>query len=614
METNKIALIKLKEGHTDDIIKHLEESYNDDTKGYYNVKGSINKAIMEELPLSTEFWCLFLTYEEDSTTKTPPKFKTMYWGTFHLNDQRNMHYKILARLQSAMICENIASYVELNLEADFPDGAQISIENSSALVNQMEFICHEFYECDIREVTYGPLENEIDLSCLAQKNEYCKRQYNITDITEGRGEYQRDYDRIVHTKAFRRLVDKAQIFTSAKGDYYRTRMTHSLIVNQISKSICNQLKLNPYLTEAIALGHDLGHTPFGHQGERTLDDILSGKIKAPDNPLDQNEYDQFGGFKHNYQGLRVLSHLEESYLEGEGVDLSVQTLEGILKHTEMSKSCNLEEFLPAGLLADMYTSVPFATTLEGQIVAVADEIAQCSHDLDDAFSANLINQEYLMDALALKKAKELKERITNVHEKCHTLLRNGRRYTDMNELLHEKISSVVVDFFVQDVVTESKKKMIDYGTSLLSNNRVDKKLVWFSEPGEILCNYLKRIISKKVINGLEVSQFDSCGNAVVLGLFRAYFKNPKLLHAGTLRRIYYDMRQLGLTSLIDFETGDQKLIKDEWKKINGQKDVGLELMTEYKLKRKVLVRNICDFIAGMTDTYAISEYKDICFK
>ncbi len=610
VESNKIVLIKLKEGATDKIIARLEDSYMKKVTQIYNVVGENDKALMTELLLDKEYWCLFITYEGRSSS---PQFRALYWGSFTLNKNRNMVYQIHTKSLSQMICLNIASYVELNLKADFHNYSQINIESSSALVNQMEFIRRDFYEFEPRKITYAPIDTENELSNLAQKNQHCKRLYNMTEIADGRGEFQRDYDRIVHSKAFRRLVDKAQIFTSSKGDYYRTRMTHSLLVNQISKSMCIQLKLNPCLTEAIALGHDLGHTPFGHQGERTLDNILSGEIKSPDNPLNENDYGKFGGFKHNYQSLRIASHLEEAYIAGEGLDLSAQTLEGILKHTELRKECELLDFLPSDLISDMNMDHEFATTLEGQIVAVADEIAQRAHDLDDAFSAKLIDINYLIEALGLKKAKELKNRITNIQNMFKTFSDQGRKFTDKEELLHEKISAEVIDFFVQDVVNESMIKMKNYGALRSSDNRVDEKLIWFSKSGEILCRYLERIISKKVINGLEVSQFDSRGNAVVLGLFRAYYRNPKLLHVGTLRRIYYDMRQQGITELIDFETGDQKLVKKEWNKINGLKLEETAKEDDYNLKRKILVRNICDFIAGMTDTYALSEYNKICF-
>lgn len=221
------------------------------------------------------------------------------------------------------------------------------------------------------------------LHTLAQKNEYCRRQYNLRVPQENRGEFQRDYERIVHSKAFRRMVDKAQVFSASKGDYYRTRMTHSQAVAQIARGIATELNLNLCLTEAIALGHDLGHTPFGHQGERTLNDILCDKIHIIKN-ADLFE-DNFGGFKHNYQSIRVASTLEEEYFEIEGMDLSYQTLEGILKHTKLKRNdYNLEEYiLGDDAQIELSFDNDYCSTLEGQVVAIADEIAQRGHDLED---------------------------------------------------------------------------------------------------------------------------------------------------------------------------------------------------------------------------------------
>lgn len=134
------------------------------------------------------------------------------------------------------------------------------------------------YYFEEKDRAYCSIKSEEMLHPLAQKNEYCRRQYNLREPQNDRGEFQRDYERIVHSKTFRRMVDKAQVFSASKGDYYRTRMTHSQAVAQIARAIAAELNLNLCLTEAIALGHDLGHTPFGHQGERTLNDILCDKI------------------------------------------------------------------------------------------------------------------------------------------------------------------------------------------------------------------------------------------------------------------------------------------------------------------------------------------------
>lgn len=171
------------------------------------------------------------------------------------------------------------------------------------------------------------LEEKLRLS--AQRSRYVKRVIAKGDIRENRTEFQRDWERIIHSKSFRRLEDKAQIYTLSKGDHFRTRLTHTLEVAQIARGIARELKLNEDLVEAIALGHDLGHTPFGHVGERTLNEIL------------ENE-DVKGGFKHNFQGVKVVNYLEEKYGEFEGIDLTYQVIEGILKHTKVC-SCDYDK-------------------------------------------------------------------------------------------------------------------------------------------------------------------------------------------------------------------------------------------------------------------------------
>lgn len=179
--------------------------------------------------------------------------------------------------------------------------------------------------------TYGKRAEEECLHKYAQHNEQCRKVWGLTAGVAERGEFQRDRERIVNSRAFRRMVDKAQIFTSSQGDHYRTRMTHTMEVAQIARSIANSLALNIDLTEAIALGHDLGHTPFGHQGERTLQDILNGRVEI--GLPRSGEKNIYGGFKHNFQSVRMLNCLEEKYVEYEGLDVSYQVLEGVLKHT-----------------------------------------------------------------------------------------------------------------------------------------------------------------------------------------------------------------------------------------------------------------------------------------
>lgn len=211
-----------------------------------------------------------------------------------------------------------------------------------------------------------------------------------------RNEFSRDRDRILYTNAFRRLQHKAQVYSNKKGDHYRTRLTHTLEVNQIAKSISKNLGLNIDLTEAIALGHDIGHTPFGHAGEEVLDNIMKGK----DDLGGKLEYTiDYGGFKHNMNSIKILEILEEKNGE-KGLNLTWQTLDGILKHTSIKKPNQGKQWDLKRFVKDFSNyeylggydyfdensnpNYDFPLTLEGQVVAIADEIAQREHDIDDS--------------------------------------------------------------------------------------------------------------------------------------------------------------------------------------------------------------------------------------
>lgn len=332
----------------------------------------------------------------------------LYVGNIHYinyqNSRYRIHYQVTHEITSPLVIDNFMRYSTLSLERDFEEDSHISIEDSAPLMRQLYYAINCPQNYLRQDVTYSPLEGEGQFSEFAQRNEYCKRLFNIAEPSVARGEYQRDYDRIVHSKAFRHMVDKAQIFSASKGDHYRTRMTHTLGVTQIARSIASRLHMNVPLTEAIALAHDLGHTPFGHQGERTLDQLA-------------RKYAEIG-FKHNFQSLKVASVLEERYVQCTGMDLSVQVLEGIWKHTKIRKHrdapllCEIEDFLPYGIaeeqIALLHPEDNFCSTIEGQIVFIADEIAQRSHDLDDALTAGLLSMDNVLDALSLKKTTYVK--------------------------------------------------------------------------------------------------------------------------------------------------------------------------------------------------------------
>jgi dGTPase len=207
-----------------------------------------------------------------------------------------------------------------------------------------------------------------DLAPYASRSAQSKGRRYSEEFKDDRPAFERDRDRIIHCAAFRRLEYKTQVFVNHEGDYYRTRLTHSLEVAQIARGIARKLSLNEELTEAIALAHDLGHTPFGHAGEDALDTLMA----------------DYGGFEHNLQSLRVVELLEERYPYFPGLNLTFETREGLAKHSSYhdSPTVDLSEY-----------EMGLAPALEAQIINLADEIAYNNHDIDDGLESNFIQRE-----------------------------------------------------------------------------------------------------------------------------------------------------------------------------------------------------------------------------
>lgn len=470
---------------------------------------------------------------------------------------------------------------------------------------------------------YAVRPEEGCLHKYAQHNEHCKKVWGLTAGVPERGEFQRDRERIVNSRAFRRMVDKAQIFTSSKGDHYRTRMTHTMEVAQIARSIANSLALNIDLTEAIALGHDLGHTPFGHQGERTLQDILNGRIEIGlPKSEDKNVY---GGFKHNFQSVRMLNCLEEKYVEYEGLDVSCQVLEGVLKHTgfrqkacgscELEKCprscCDLNMFLGEGNPEELYLEYEWPTTLEGQTVAVADEIAQRSHDVDDAMSAGLLNYEQLQ---AFLREKNMTPLMNITDRSIEAIEKSGRNFISRDQMICARVISDIVNYLVNDVIAESRHRIQGFEENGLYRNahRFSQKLVDFTREGETICNLLESMVNRRVISSPEVAKFDYNASNIVKNLFQIYYQNPKLLHRGTLRKIGMEIRK-ATGQNIDLVDGDPQDINHMLELMTRRIDLSKrEAWTEseehYREMHIILVRSITDYIAGMTDSYARNEF------
>jgi len=336
---------------------------------------------------------------------------------------------------------------------------------------------------------------------------------------------QRDRDRIVHSAAFRRLEYKTQVFVNHEGDYYRTRLTHTIEVSQIARTIASVLRLNVDLTEAIALAHDLGHTPFGHSGEDALNELMT----------------KFGGFNHNLQGLRVVDYLEERYLDFPGLNLTWEVREGIVKHSSaFDKAVKIKELAP--------NEMP---SLETQVVDIADEIAYDNHDLDDGLTSGLIKES---DLEKLSIWNNINKNIAKLSAKVD---QNKRKYLMIRSL---------IDVQVTDLIHETERNINKLKIkSYLDVKKLDEKVVSFSK---LMLNFrkpLRDFLMVKLYHHYRVMRMSAKAKRFIQELFKIYVDRPEQLPSDTQKKISAD---------------------------------GVR-------------RAICDYIAGMTDRYALDEYKKL---
>ena len=365
-------------------------------------------------------------------------------------------------------------------------------------------------------------------------NESKGRAYN-EDQSNYRNEFQRDRDRIIHSSAFRRLEYKTQVFVNHEGDMFRTRLTHSIEVSQIGRTIARALNVNEDLTEAICLAHDLGHTPFGHAGQDALNSCMK----------------DFGGFEHNLQSLRIVDLLEERYADFPGLNLTYETREGILKH------CSQKNALGLGELGQRFIKKN-KPSLEAQIANIADEIAYNNHDIDDGLRANLLN----IDSLRESKFVE-----SNYREVV-------KKWKDLNERqIRHEIVRRMIDYIVSDLIETSKDLIGKYKPASVDCIReCGKSLIKMSQTTEKEHNNLKKILRKNLYQHEQVNLMSQRATETVRYLFNIYMEQP-----------------IFLTDELHMKITKGSRIKDEQRK----------------------ARIIADYIAGMTDRFALSEYKRI---
>ena len=366
------------------------------------------------------------------------------------------------------------------------------------------------------------------LACYAASEENSLGRETQESEPSHRNQFQRDRDRVVHSSAFRRLEYKTQVFVNHVGDMFRTRLTHSIEVAQIGRTISRALQLNEDLTEAICLAHDLGHTPFGHAGQDELNLCMK----------------EFGGFEHNLQSLRVVDVLEEKYAEFTGLNLMYETREGILKHCSRAKAKEL------GNIGQRFLDKQ-QPGLEAQVADIGDQIAYNNHDVDDGLRAGLITFDQLSSC-------ELFSREQSLVEKKWPGLSKKR-------MIHEVIRRMI-NTLVSDLIATSQKNIQSLNPSSIHDIRkAGKPLIGLSETVAAQSLELKRFLNKNLYRHPKVEKMSEEAKLVIRQLFEGFMSTPKLLPQGVQNNLAQQEGEQGKA------------------------------------------RVTADYIAGMTDRFAISE-------
>ena len=369
------------------------------------------------------------------------------------------------------------------------------------------------------------------LNYLSSKPENSKGRLIIEPENPGnRSSFERDRDRIIHSTAFRKLKQKTQVFIESESDYYRTRLTHTLEVSQITRSICRLLGLNEDLGECIALAHDLGHPPFGHSGENAL----NFKMK------------NYGGFNHNIQTFRIITELEKKYIEFNGLNLTWESLEGIIKHNGNFINSIPDELLSYNKRHNLELSKN--PSLEAQVAAICDDIAYNNHDIDDAIRANLISMD------ELNEIDYFNNIISSIYNKYNKV---------EDTLLINEVIRISIDLMVKDISLNTRENTLKFSIKSLNDiKNYPNFLVTMSDKFFDYGNEIKKFLYKNVYNNIELEDKRKKSEIKIIKLFDYFIDN--------------------------FET-----LPEDWK--NKKNFMSKE-------------RIICDYIAGMTDRYATYQF------
>ena len=344
--------------------------------------------------------------------------------------------------------------------------------------------------------------------------------------------YQRDRDRIIHSTAFRRLKHKTQVFVNTSGDHFRTRITHSLEVAQIARTLAKYFNLNEDICETLSLAHDLGHTPFGHAGEESLNECMINN----------------GGFDHNIQTLRIVTMLEKKYYNFNGLNLSIETLDGLIKHNGPVFDSNKYDLILGKNFFRNRISFKKKPSLEAQISSISDDIAYNSHDLEDGLKANLFDISDLKDIPILSEVIKKHKKKLNKHNK---------------ELFLRQIIRDIINEMVKDVITNTKK-----------NIKKEK----IKNISEVYKSSIPLVVFSNKMNNFDFN-------------IKQFLKE----------KMYYSKVVLKKTN------EGKKIIKSLFKNINNKPS---NFLNKYETNKNK-TRSVCDFIAGMTDRFAIDLYNSI---
>tara|TARA_B100000131_G_scaffold49140_1_gene43768 strand:+ start:1286 stop:2404 length:1119 start_codon:yes stop_codon:yes gene_type:complete len=347
-----------------------------------------------------------------------------------------------------------------------------------------------------------------------------------------RTSFQRDRDRIIHSASFRRLKHKTQVFVNTEGDHYRTRITHSIEVAQIARSIARYLRINDDLAETLSLAHDLGHTPFGHAGEHALNECMY----------------RYGGFDHNFQTLRIVMFLEHKYIKFSGLNLSIETLDGLIKHNGPFQDMNKLENLIG--ISNFKNKINFQknTSLEAQISSISDDIAYNNHDIQDGIKAKLFKLEDLIEINFFNE----------IYKSYKTKINKSNKDIIIYQIIRDSINLMVKDVIkntMKNIKTHKVKKIIDVFNCT-------SPIVSFSPKLKNTENEIKSFLRKKMYNNKNVLAKNNNGKKIIKKLF---------IHIKSKPKKYIDM----------------------------------------KLLEKNKYRAISDYISGMTDRFAIQLYKSV---